>query len=141
MAANSKVAIVTGAGTASARQSRPLCEGKDIRVALAGRRKEPLDKAVAEAGAGRAAHWAVPPTCPDAQSVRACSRRQRKLSGRLDLLFNNGGRRCTGRAGWKSSPSISGKPVVDINLTGCSCAPEASSLMKGQDPARGAHHQ
>ena len=48
-----KVAVVTGAGTGIGKASALALLKEGYAVALAGRRKEPLDKAVAESGAAR----------------------------------------------------------------------------------------
>ena len=52
MASNDKVAIVTGAGTGIGKAVSTALLKEGYRVALAGRRKDPLENAIAEAGAG-----------------------------------------------------------------------------------------
>ena len=51
MAAHNKVAIVTGAGTGIGKAVALALLKDGYRVALAGRRKEPLDEVVKESGA------------------------------------------------------------------------------------------
>jgi NAD(P)-dependent dehydrogenase (short-subunit alcohol dehydrogenase family) len=137
MAAHNRVAIVTGGGTGIGKAAALALLKDGYRVAVAGRRKEPLDKLIAEAGveAGRA--LAVPTDVADPKSVQALFAKTKQTFGRLDVLFNNAG---VGAPGipmedltfeqWKS--------VVDINLTGVFlCTQEAMKLMKSQDPRGG----
>src|SRR6266852_4412997 len=132
-----KVAVVTGAGTGIGKAVAVALLRDGYRVALAGRRKQPLEQAAADAGPSGAWAQVVPTDVSDPQSVRALFARTREAFGRLDLLFNNAG---VGAPGilleelsyeqWKS--------VVDINLTGAFlCTQEAFKLMKGQDPRGG----
>src|SRR2546425_1078285 len=132
-----KVAVVTGAGTGIGKAVAVALLRDGDRVVLAGRRKQPLDQAAADAGPSGARAQVVPTDVSDPQSVRALFARTKDAFGRLDLLFNNPG---VGAPGilleelsyeqWKS--------VVDINLTGAFlCTQEAFKLMKGQDPRGG----
>ena len=132
-----KVAIVTGAGTGIGKACALALLHKGYAVALAGRRTEPLQQVIADAGLSGERALAVPTDVGDPESVRALFARTRAAFGRLDLLFNNAG---TGAppialedltyAQWKS--------VVDINLTGVFlCTQEAFRLMKSQDPRGG----
>ncbi len=136
MASSNKVAIVTGAGTGIGKAVSTALLKEGYRVALAGRRKEPLDKAVAEAGAsGRA--LAIPTDVSDPQSVRALFAKTREAFGRLDLLFNNAGVGAPG-VPLEELTFDQWKAVVDINLTGAFlCTQEAIKLMKSQDPRGG----
>ena len=132
-----KVAVVTGAGTGIGKTVAVALLRDGYRVVLAGRRKQPLDQAAADAGPSGARAQVVPTDVSDPQSVRALFARTKDAFGRLDLLFNNAG---VGAPGilleelsyeqWKS--------VVDINLTGAFlCTQEAFKLMKGQNPRGG----
>ena len=136
MAAHNKVAIVTGAGTGIGKAVALALLKDGYRVALAGRRKEPLDEVVKESGAGARA-LAIPTDVADPASVKALFAQTKQAFGRLDVLFNNAG---VGAPGipledltyeqWKS--------VVDINLTGpFLCTQEAFKIMKSQDPRGG----
>ncbi len=136
MGAHNKVAVITGAGTGIGKAVTLAFLRDGYRVALAGRRKEPLEKTVAESGveAGRA--LAVPTDVADPQSVRALFARVKEQFGRLDVLFNNAGINAAGLLEdltveqWRS--------VVDINLTGpFLCTQEAFKLMKSQTPRGG----
>ena len=136
MASNKKVAIVTGAGTGIGKAVSTALLKNGYSVALAGRRKEPLDKAVAEAGVGGRA-LAVPTDVSDPQSVRALFAKTKEAFGRLDVLFNNAGVGAPG-VPLEDLTFDQWKAVVDINLTGVFlCTQEAIKLMKSQDPRGG----
>jgi NAD(P)-dependent dehydrogenase (short-subunit alcohol dehydrogenase family) len=141
MTQNSKVAIVTGAGTGIGKAVATAFLKAGYRVALAGRRQEPLDQAVKEAGAtsvGNSANAiAVSTDVANQESVRALFVRTKAAFGRLDVLFNNAG---------VGAPAINmedltleqWKNVVDTNLTGVFlCTQEAIKLMKDQTPRGG----
>jgi NAD(P)-dependent dehydrogenase (short-subunit alcohol dehydrogenase family) len=136
MATQGKVAIVTGAGTGIGKAVTLALLRDGYRVALAGRRREPLDQTAAESG--HAARTLVRPTdVSNAGSVQALFAAVQERFGRLDLLFNNAGIFVPGTEidalsveQWTS--------VVDINLTGSFlCAREAFRMMKNQDPRGG----
>jgi NAD(P)-dependent dehydrogenase (short-subunit alcohol dehydrogenase family) len=137
MEAQARVAIVTGAGTGIGKAVSVALLQAGWRVALAGRRREPLEQAVAEAGAPPERALAVPADVADAESVRALFSRTRHAFGRLDLLFNNAG------IGAPAVPLEDLTPdqwrrVVDVNLTGTFlCTQAAFRLMKAQDPRGG----
>ena len=136
MASHNKVAIVTGAGTGIGKAVSMALLKDGYRVALAGRRKEPLEKAVAESGAGARA-LAVPTDVSDPQSVRALFAKTKDAFGRLDVLFNNAGVGAPG-VPMEDLTFEQWKAVVDINLTGVFlCTQEAIKLMKSQDPKGG----
>src|SRR3989338_6520706 len=137
MNAHDKIAVVTGAGTGIGRAVALALLGDGYRVALAGRRRDKLEQAVAEAGAAAARALAVPTDVGDPQAVRALFARTQEAFGRLDLLFNNAG---------IGAPAVpledltweQWKAVVDVNLTGAFlCTQEAFRIMKRQDPRGG----
>ena len=132
-----KVAVVTGAGSGIGKAAALALLADGYRVVLAGRRKERLEQAVADAGPAGARALAVPTDVSDPQSVRALFARTKEAFGRLDLLFNNAG---------VSAPGIpleelsyeQWRSVVDTNLTGAFlCTQEAFKLMKSQDQRGG----
>jgi NAD(P)-dependent dehydrogenase (short-subunit alcohol dehydrogenase family) len=136
VASHNKVAIVTGAGTGIGKAVSMALLKDGYRVALAGRRKEPLEKAVAESGAGARA-LAVPTDVSDPQSVKALFAKTKDAFGRLDVLFNNAGIGAPG-VPMEDLTFEQWKAVVDINLTGVFlCTQEAIKLMKSQDPKGG----
>jgi NAD(P)-dependent dehydrogenase (short-subunit alcohol dehydrogenase family) len=132
-----RTAIVTGAGTGIGKAAATALLKEGYRVAFAGRRKEPLEQAIAEAGASAANAIAVPTDVSDPASVRALFARAREVFGRLDLLFNNAGVGAPG-VNLEDLTFEQWKTVVDINLTGAFlCVQEAFKLMKSQDPRGG----
>ncbi len=132
-----KVAIVTGAGSGIGRQVALALLGEGYSVVLAGRRAEPLEETVKEAGAAGPRALAVPTDVSDPVSVRALFAKTKASFGRLDLLFNNAGINAPGipleelsYAQWSA--------VVDVNLTGAFlCTQEAFKLMRAQEPRGG----
>jgi len=135
MPASQKVAIVTGAGTGVGRAVALTLMRAGYAVALAGRRREPLEATAATPTEGRS--LVVPTNVGDPASVKALFAATRETFGRLDLLFNNAG---TG------APAVpleeltyqQWMTVVDANLTGTFlCTQEAFRLMKSQDPRGG----
>jgi NAD(P)-dependent dehydrogenase (short-subunit alcohol dehydrogenase family) len=131
-----KVAIVTGGGTGIGKAAALALLGDGWRVAVAGRRKEPLDQVVAESGAGGRA-LAVPTDVTDPASVEALFAAAVKAWGRVDLLFNNAG------VGAAAAPLEDlaleqWKRVVDTNLNGMFYGiQQAFRVMKSQKPMGG----
>jgi NAD(P)-dependent dehydrogenase (short-subunit alcohol dehydrogenase family) len=132
-----QVAIVTGAGSGIGKATALALLREGYRVALAGRRREALDRTRAESGAAAERALVVPTNVADPVSVRALFSETKRAFGRLDVLFNNAG---------VSAPGVpleeltfeQWKNVVDINLTGMFlCMQEAFKLMKDQTPRGG----
>jgi NAD(P)-dependent dehydrogenase (short-subunit alcohol dehydrogenase family) len=137
MATQDKIAIVTGAGSGIGKAVALALLREGYRVALAGRRKEPLDQVVVEAGAGPGSALAVPTDVSDPASVHALFARTKEAFGRLDLVFNNAGVGAPG-VNLEDLSVEQWKSVVDINLSGVFfCIQEAFRLMKDQDPRGG----
>jgi NAD(P)-dependent dehydrogenase (short-subunit alcohol dehydrogenase family) len=137
MTERTKFAIVTGAGSGIGRSVSLALLKVGYSVALAGRRKEPLEETASLAGADGSRALAVPTDVTDPESIRALFAKAKDEFGRLDLLFNNAG---TG------TPSTSVEEltleqwqrVVDTNLTGpFVCTQEAMKIMKDQKPMGG----
>ena len=137
MPASTKVAIVTGAGSGIGKAAALALLRNGYRVALAGRRREPLEKTRTESQAAADVALVVTTNVADPASVRALFGETKQAFGRLDVLFNNAG---------VSAPGIpleeltfeQWKNVVDINLTGMFlCMQEAFKLMKDQTPRGG----
>ncbi len=137
MSALGKVAIVTGAGTGIGRCAALALLRQGYSVVLAGRRVEPLETTVKEAGPFGSHALIVPTDVSQPISVSALFAKTKEIFRRLDLLFNNAG---TG------APSIpledltyeQWKSAVDVNLTGAFlCTQEAFKLMKSQTPRGG----
>jgi NAD(P)-dependent dehydrogenase (short-subunit alcohol dehydrogenase family) len=137
MTGQGKVAIVTGAGTGIGRAVALALVGEGYAVALAGRRREPLE-ATAKAAEGRPGRaLAMPTDVGDPASVKALFARTKQTFGRLDLLFNNAGTG-TPPVPMEDLTFEQWKTVLDVNLTGpFLCTQEAFRLMKDQDPRGG----
>ncbi len=129
-----RVAVVTGAGSGIGRASAIALAQAGFAVVLAGRRREPLELAVAAAGPS-----SVAITCDvrDPASISALFTEVDDRFGRLDLLFNNAG---------VGTPAIPFEDldlavwvsVIETNLTGAFlCTQHAFRLMKRQTPRGG----
>ena len=136
MASHNKVALVTGAGSGIGKAAALALLRDGYRVVLAGRRKEQLDKAVAESAAADRA-LAVPTDVTNVESVRALFAKTKEKFGRLDVVFNNAGIGAPG-VPMEDLTFEQWKAVVDTNLTGpFLCTQEAIKIMKSQDPKGG----
>lgn len=136
MTAYDKVAVVTGAGSGIGKAVALALLQNGYGVALAGRRREPLEATAAEGGAAAQA-LVVPTDVSAADAVRALFAAVQARFGRLDLLFNNAGIFVPGIE-IDELPVAQWQAVVDINLTGAFlCAREAFRMMKTQDPRGG----
>jgi NAD(P)-dependent dehydrogenase (short-subunit alcohol dehydrogenase family) len=137
MSAPPKAAVVTGAGTGIGKAVALALLKEGYRVALAGRRREPLEQAAAEAGPAAPRALVVPTDVSDPASVRQLFARVRETFGRLDLLFNNAGVFVPGTS-LEDVPFEHWKASVDVNLTGAFlCTQEAFNIMKNQTPRGG----
>ncbi len=137
MNSDGKVAIITGAGTGIGKRTALLLLSEGYSVALAGRRREPLESTKSEAGDSGSRALVVPTDVGDPDSVQALFASTKEAFGRLDLLFNNAGFGAPGVLledltfeQWQS--------VVDTNLTGAFlCTQQAFKMMKSQEPMGG----
>src|ERR1044072_5079959 len=90
MASHNKVALVTGAGSGIGKAVALTLIKDGYKVAMAGRRKDALEQAAAESGAG--ANGVVVPTAgPNHEAVKALFTKAKQPFGRLDVVFNNAG--------------------------------------------------
>ena len=139
MASELKVAIVTGAGagTGVGKSAALALLREGYSVTLAGRRVEPMENTVTEAGPDGSRTLVVPTDVGRPDAVKALFAATRERFGRVDLLFNNAG---------ISAPPIlmedltfeQWQAVVDVNITGAFlCTQEAFRTMKDQDPMGG----
>jgi NAD(P)-dependent dehydrogenase (short-subunit alcohol dehydrogenase family) len=137
MTTRSKVAVVTGAGSGIGRAVAIALVQDGYSIVLAGRRTEPLEQVVKEAGSSGERTLVVPTDVSDPESVRILFAKTAAAFGRVDLLFNNAGVFTPGVPledlrveDWKSA--------VAINLTGAFlCTQGAFRIMKSQNPRGG----
>ena len=136
MTSDSRVAIVTGAGTGIGKAATLALLKDGYQVVLAGRRLAPLNEVMALGGAPDRS-LAVVTDVADSDSVKALFDAAVNRFGRVDVLFNNAG---------VGAPAIpledltlaQWKNVVDINLTGMFlCIQQAFRVMKSQSPQGG----
>ncbi|MBM4313024.1 MAG: SDR family oxidoreductase, partial [Deltaproteobacteria bacterium] len=133
---HNKVAIVTGAGSGIGKAVSIALLKEGYCVALAGRRRERLEQAVEESGAGSRA-LAIPTDVGNPEAVRALFSKTKEAFGRLDLLFNNAGT-FTPATPTEDLDYETWRAAVDTNLTGAFlCTQQAIKLMKSQDPRGG----
>jgi NAD(P)-dependent dehydrogenase (short-subunit alcohol dehydrogenase family) len=134
--ASGRSAIVTGAGTGIGRAVAIGLLSDGYRVALAGRRVEPLEETAR--ASGRAEHALVVPTdVTSSSAVASLFERVRRAFGRLDVLVNNAGISAPG-VPLDQLTDENWQEVVNVNLTGTFlCMREAFAIMKAQDPRGG----
>jgi NAD(P)-dependent dehydrogenase (short-subunit alcohol dehydrogenase family) len=137
MSTESRVAVVTGAGSGIGRAAALALLADGYQVALAGRRPEPLRATAEASGAARAQALVVPTDVRSQVEVRALFARVKEKLGRVDVLFNNAG---VGSppAAFEDVTIEQWKGVMDVNLTGMFlCAQEAFRAMRDQSPRGG----
>jgi NAD(P)-dependent dehydrogenase (short-subunit alcohol dehydrogenase family) len=136
MAADNRIALVTGAGSGIGKAAALALIADGWRVVFSGRHEDRLKKAMADAS-NQSLGVALTGDVTDQKSVHALFTRTHEMFGRLDLLFNNAGITMPGTPvediafeQWKS--------MVDTNLTGMFlCTQEAVRIMKNQTPRGG----
>jgi NAD(P)-dependent dehydrogenase (short-subunit alcohol dehydrogenase family) len=131
-----KIAVVTGAGSGIGRAVAVELLRTGWSVALAGRRTEPLEETAALVPEGPSVAVRTDVSRPD--DVAALFGAVRDRFGRLDLLFNNAGTFGPGGVPLEELPYDAWRHVVDTNLNGAFlCAQAAYRQMKEQDPQGG----
>jgi len=131
-----RIAIVTGAGSGVGKAAALALLKDGWNVALAGRRKDVLQKTAQESGAGERA-LCVPTDVAKQDSVKALFAAVKRKWGRVDCLFNNAGVNAPGSS-FEELTLEKWQYVVDINLTGMFlCMQEAFKVMKEQSPRGG----
>ena len=135
--AESKTALVTGAGSGIGQAAALALQAAGYGVVLAGRRLERLEATAARKAAEGGAMLPVAADVTDPGSVEALFARAEEEFGRLDVLFNNAGLDVDAKP-LDELPVEDWKLVVDTNLNGAFlCARQAIRLMKRQDPQGG----
>ncbi|MFT0545752.1 SDR family oxidoreductase [Allopusillimonas ginsengisoli] len=132
-----KIALVTGAGSGIGKAISLALMEAGYAIALAGRRREPLETVAAQGEAMGAQTLVVPTDVSDPASVDNLFTLIKQRFGRLDLLFNNAG--IFARAVSLEDLSYQEwKAAVDVNLTGMFlCTQGAFRLMQDQNPRGG----
>ncbi len=132
-----KIALVTGGGTGIGRAAALALTGIGYTVIVCGRRKAPLDEAVAAIEAKGGKGEAIVCDVSRPHEVRSMFNTIRDTHGRLDFLFNNAG---------MGSPPVpledlafeDWQNVVGVNLTAMFlCTQQAFRIMKDQQPMGG----
>ncbi|HST72119.1 MULTISPECIES: SDR family oxidoreductase [Kocuria] len=128
-----KVAVVTGAGSGIGRAVARSFLAEGWTVVLGGRRREALE----ETAAGAAGAHVVPVDVADPASVASAFRDVERLTGRIDVLFNNAG--TFGPRGEADEIDVEDwQRTLQVNLTGTFlCSAEAFRIMKAQEPRGG----
>ncbi len=137
MTMNARIAMVTGAGSGIGKRTALLLWQAGYSVVLAGRRLEPLEQTVQEAGVASARALVLATDVRDPAAVSALFAVTVATYGRLDVLFNNAG---------VGAPAI---PLEDLTyeqwhtvlqtcVTGTFlCTQHAVRIMKQQQPRGG----
>jgi NAD(P)-dependent dehydrogenase (short-subunit alcohol dehydrogenase family) len=132
-----KIALVTGGGTGIGRAAALALTGIGYTVIVCGRRKAPLDQAVAAIEAKGGKGEAIVCDVSRPHEVRSMFNTIRDTHGRLDFLFNNAG---------MGGPPVpledlafeDWQKVVGVNLTAMFlCTQQAFRIMKDQQPMGG----
>jgi NAD(P)-dependent dehydrogenase (short-subunit alcohol dehydrogenase family) len=112
-----QVAIVTGGGSGIGEATAVALAREGVRVAVAGRRRQPLEEVVSAVTSAGGTAFAAPVDVADPEAVPAVAQAVIERWGRVDLLVNNAGINVPQRE--LASMSVSDwNAVVQINLTG-----------------------
>lgn len=137
MTTHNKVAVITGGGTGIGKACALAFIKDGYRVAITGRRPEPLNDTIKEAGVDSSRMIGVPTDVGNPEAVKALFAKVKSAFGRIDVLFNNAGQNAPG-VPFEDLPWEKWKSVVDTNMNGMFlCAQEAFRMMKDQNPRGG----
>ncbi|MGC4027414.1 MAG: SDR family oxidoreductase [Steroidobacteraceae bacterium] len=129
-----RVAVVTGAGSGIGKAVALALVRAGYAVAIAGRRREPLDQTLHEAGGEM---LAVSADVTDEAAVDGLFAAVVARFGRIDVLFNNAGMAAAPTPIDELAPQL-WRRVIDTNLTGAFlCAQAAFRHMRAQHPQGG----
>jgi NAD(P)-dependent dehydrogenase (short-subunit alcohol dehydrogenase family) len=137
MSIETKIALVTGAGSGVGRAAALALLAEGYSVILAGRRADALAETASLAGAHADSAHPIPADVTSPESVAALFGAIRAKFGRLDVLFNNAGGNVPstnfGDLTWEQWRS-----VIDVNLNGAFLVASAAyRLMREQAPRGG----
>ncbi len=133
----SKIAVVTGAGSGIGRAVAVTLHGAGYTVVLAGRRLDALKETAALVIDAEVRMHCVATDVSQPGSVKALFGYVRNHLGRLDVLFNNAGANVPG-VNFEDLTYEQWSSVVAVNLNGAFlCAQAAFQLMKSQQPRGG----
>ena len=137
MTTHDKVAVITGGGTGIGKACALAFVNDGYRVVISGRRAEPLDETIKEAGVDGSRMIGVPTDVGDPAAVKNLFAKTMAAFGRVDVLFNNAGTNAPGVL-FEELPWEKWKAVVDANLNGMFlCSQETYKIMKNQTPRDG----
>jgi NAD(P)-dependent dehydrogenase (short-subunit alcohol dehydrogenase family) len=137
MNATGRVAIVTGAGTGIGKRTSLVLLEAGYSVVLAGRRIEPLEQTIREAGVPNERTLVISTDVCDPASVAALFAATEEKFRRLDVLFNNAGVGAPGIPMEELSYE-QWRTVLDTCVTGTFlCTQHAIRIMKQQTPRGG----
>jgi len=137
MAQDTKIALITGAGSGIGKHTALAFLKHNYTVVLTGRRNAPLNDVIKQANVAEDRAIAISCDVSDPLSVSALFAQIEQQFERLDILFNNAG---------VNVPTVpigeltfeQWKTVIDINLNGAFlCTHAAFNLMAKQDPQGG----
>ena len=132
-----RIALVTGAGSGIGKACAIALLREGWRVALVGRRPEPLQQVAVDAGVPADQALLLPADVALEDQVDAVFQTLQQRFGRLDLLFNNAGVFPRGA----TPDELRGdewRQAVDVNLNGMFyCLSQAFRMMREQSPQGG----
>lgn len=136
-AEQTKVAMVTGAGSGIGRAVSLALLNKGYSLVLTGRRLKPLDETAKLSGEHSKRCLSVTCDIGEPKQVEQLFIEAQKCFNRLDLLFNNAGLFTPGIP-MEDLTYDQWKSVLDANLTGAFlCSQQAIKMMKSQHPQGG----
>jgi len=137
MAAEKRIALVTGASSGIGRECALALAADGFHVAITGRREAELNETASLAGNLSASILPVTADVSDPDSVARLFETVMREYGRLDLLFNNAGV-ALHEIPTDELPLDKWKQLMDINVTGSFlCAQQALRIMTRQPPKGG----
>ncbi len=129
-----KVALVTGASSGIGEAIARALAGAGLRVAAAARRKERLDKLVAEITKQGGEAIAVPADMAEEASIKALFAAVKKRWGGLDVSVHNAG--VGGMAPFSDANPAAWREALTVNVLGVSlCVKEALAAFAGKPEA------